>query len=158
MKNRLAKVISRVTVVPVIAFFTVLLSFIYRKRCFSSTGWLIYTIVFLTLLPLSAYPLHLAIPVSKNKGRKGERKLAFIMAIISYVFGTIITFIFDAPLIVKKIFMAYLLSGTFLTFVNKGLKFKASGHACGVAGPITLLVHLLGVNMLWLFLLMPFIY
>ncbi|NMB08782.1 MAG: hypothetical protein GX981_10400 [Tissierellia bacterium] len=158
MKEKIAKSISLVTVAPVMAFFTVLLSFVYRKQCFNCIGWFVYTIVFLTLLPLLAYPLHMIIPASRNKGRKGERKMAFIMAIISYVLGTLLTFILGAPLIVKKIFMAYLLSGLFLSFINKVLKFKASGHACGVAGPITLISHILGTKYLWLFLLMPIVY
>lgn len=158
MKEKIAKSISRVTVAPVMAFFTGVLSFIYRRNCFNGTGWFIYTIVFLTVLPLLAYPLHKLIPKSREKARNGERKMAFILAIISYVLGTLITFVLDAPLIVKKIFMAYLLSGVFLSFVNKGLKFKASGHACGVSGPITLLTYLLGTKALWLFLLLPVVF
>lgn len=54
--------------------------------------------------------------------------------------------------------MAYLFSGAFLSFVNKGLKIKASGHACGISGPITLLINLIGINMLWLYLLMPVVF
>lgn len=158
MKYRIAKFISYVTVVPVVAFITILLSFIYRTRCFSTTGWFIYSIIFLTIIPILAYPVHRMVPALKRGGRKCERKLAFIFAVVSYVLGTILTFVFNAPLIVKKIFMAYLLSGVFLSFVNKVLKIKASGHACGVSGPITLLVNILGSNMLWLFLLMPVIY
>ncbi|NMA86668.1 MAG: hypothetical protein GX968_05010 [Tissierellia bacterium] len=158
MRNKLAKGISLMTVAPVMAFFTVLLSFIYREKCFNGFGWLIYTIVFLTILPLLAYPLHTLIPASKKQGRKGERKMAFILAIISYVLGSIITFVLDAPLIVKRIFMAYLFSGLFLSFVNRTLKFKASGHACGVAGPITLISSIIGIKFIWLFLLMPIVY
>lgn len=158
MKYKVAKIISLVTVVPVIAFLTILLSFLCRTRCFGGIGWFIYSIVFLTIMPILAYPVHRIIPASREQGRKGERRLAFIFAVISYVLGTLFTFLFGAPIIVKKIFMAYLLSGVFLSFVNKVLKIKASGHACGVSGPITLLVNILGSNMLWLFLLMPVVY
>ena len=158
MKERIAKVISLVTVVPIMALFTILLSFIYKRQYFDGIGWFIYTIVFLTVLPLLAYPLHILIPSSRVKGRDGERKMAFILAVISYIFGTLITFILNAPLIVKKIFMAYLLSGVFLTFVNRELKFKASGHACGVSGPITLLVDLVSLKFLWLFLILPVVF
>jgi hypothetical protein len=158
MKKKIARVISYVTVVPVVAFFIILLSFFYNRECFIGTGWIIYSIIFLTILPLLAYPLHRIIPASKKQGREGERKLAFILAVISYVLGTIITFLFNAPMIIKKIFMAYLLSGLFLSFFNKGLKIKASGHACGISGPITLLVNIIGFNMLWLYLLMPIVF
>ena len=104
MKKKIARVISYVTVVPVVAFFIILLSFFYNRECFVGTGWIIYSIIFLTILPLLAYPLHRIIPASREQGRKGERKLAFILAVISYVLGTIITFLFNAPIIIKKIF------------------------------------------------------
>lgn len=158
MRDKIAKIISYVTVVPIVAFFTILLIYVYCTNCFFNIGWFIYSIIFLTIIPILAYPIHRIIPALKREGRKSERKLAFIFAVISYISGTLFTFIFSAPVIVKKIFMAYLLSGIFLSFVNKGLKIKASGHACGVSGPITLLINTLEVNMIWLFLLMPIIY
>lgn len=158
MKRKIAKAISLLTVVPMVAFFTILLSFLYKGECFARGGWLIYSIVFLTILPLLAYPLHRTIPASREQGRRGERRLAFIIALISYVLGTFLTFLFHAPIFVKKIFMAYLFSGAFLSFINKGLKIKASGHACGISGPITLLINLIGTNMLWLYLLIPVIF
>lgn len=158
MKYKIAKIISLITVVPLVAFSTILLSFIYGINQSVKTGWLIYSIVFLTVIPLLAYPVHRMVPRFKKQGRKIERKLAFIFAVISYVIGSILTFYYGAPVLVKKIFMAYLSSGVFLTFVNKVLKIKASGHACGVSGPITLLVDLVGTKMLWLFLIIPVIY
>lgn len=48
--------------------------------------------------------------------------------------------------------------GGMLAFINKIVKVKASGHACGVSGPITLLYHFLGVPALWLFLLLPIVF
>ena len=158
MRKQIAKAISLVTVVPVIALFTILLSFFYNKEIFTGIGWIVYSIIFLTVLPLMAYPLHRMIPASRRQGRNGERKLAFILAVISYVLGTLVTFLFNAPIIIKKTFIAYLLSGVFLSFVNKGLKVKASGHACGVSGPITLLINIVGTNMLWLYLIIPLVY
>ncbi|CCQ97818.1 conserved membrane hypothetical protein [[Clostridium] ultunense Esp] len=158
MKYKIAKIISLITVVPIIAFFTVLLSFIYGTSYSGGIGWLIYCIAFLTVIPLLAYPVHRIIPAFRTQGRKIERKLAFIFAVVSYVIGSILTFVCGAPILVKKIFMAYLFSGGFLAFINKGLKIKASGHACGVSGPITLLTNLIGLKMLWLFLIMPVIY
>ncbi len=46
----------------------------------------------------------------------------------------------------------------YFIFCKQGTKIKASGHACGVSGPITLLVNILGIQMIWLFLLMPVVY
>lgn len=80
------------------------------------------------------------------------------MALISYVLGTLFTFLFHAPIFVKKIFMAYFFSGAFLSFINRGLEIKASGHACGISGPITLLINLIGFNFVWLYLLIPLVF
>ena len=41
--------------------------------------------------------------------------------------------------------MTYLISGLLIALFNKVLKIRASGHACGVAGPVALL----GCTMGW---------
>lgn len=157
-KNRIAKFISVITVVPVVAFFTVTLLYFNYKDDFKSIAWYIYSIMFLTILPLTAYPLKRILPKFKDKGRDGERKLAFILAVIGYVAGCIFAIILKAPSIVQKTFLAYVSSGGVLAFVNKVLKFKASGHACGFSGPVTLLYYFFGSSVLWIFLFLPLIF
>ncbi len=49
-------------------------------------------------------------------------------------------------------------SGAFLFFINRGLEIKASEHACGISGPITLLINLIGFNFVWLYLLIPLVF
>lgn len=66
MKYKIAKIISLITVVPIIAFFTVLLSFIYGTSYSGGIGWLIYCIAFLTVIPLLAYPVHRIIPAFRT--------------------------------------------------------------------------------------------
>lgn len=158
MKQKVANLISVITVVPLVAFYTITLLFIKSTDAFNSNWWYIYSIFFLTILPLLAYPLQYFIPSIKKEGRKGERKLAFILAVISYVLGTALVFFLKAPKIVKEIFSAYLASGLVLSFVNKVIGLKASGHACGVSGPLTLLYILLGNNILWTAILIPVVF
>lgn len=158
MKEKIAKLISVLTVVPIVAFFSVTLLYLNFRKDFKSVGWYLYSIFFLTLTPLLAYPLKKILPGFKDQGRDGERKLAFILAVSSYILGTIFVFILRAPVIVEKIFSAYIASGGMLAFVNKIVKVKASGHACGVSGPITLLYNFLGASALWLFLLLPVVF
>lgn len=158
MKKRVAKLISIVTVVPIVAFFVITLLYIRFKREFQSFSWYLYSILFLVILPSSAYPLKYLFPKYRKAGRVGERKLAFILAVLGYVFGIFFVFVLDGPVIVKKIFSAYVFSGGVLTFINKTLKFKASGHACGVSGPIALLYYFFGKSILWLYLIMPLIF
>lgn len=158
MKEKIAKFISILTVVPIVAVFSVTLLYFNFREDFKSCGWYFYSIFFLTIMPLLAYPLKRILPGFKDKGRDGERKLAFVLAVSSYILGTTLVFILKAPIIVEKIFSAYIASGGMLAFINKIVKVKASGHACGVSGPITLLYHFLGVPALWLFLLLPIVF
>lgn len=158
VKKKIAGFISIVTVVPIIALFAVTLLFFKLKPQFSSVWWYIFTIFFLTILPLSAYPLQLVLPNYKDKGRDGQRKLAFILAIIGYVLGFILSFAFKSPIVVKKVFSAYVASGGVLALINKFIGIKASGHACGISGPITLLYHFLGTQALLYFLILPFVF
>jgi hypothetical protein len=98
----------------------------------------------LTALPVSAYILKSIIPSIGAQGRRGERKLAFIMSVISYVAGTVFCLVRKAPRAVSGLFLSYLASGTLLALVNTALKLKASGHACGFAGPLTYLARFVG--------------
>jgi hypothetical protein len=42
---------------------------------------------------------------------------------------------------VLMIYITYMISGLFVLLTNKLLHFRASGHACGVAGPFLLLIY-----------------
>ncbi len=158
MEKKFAKFVSIITVVPIVAFFTITLLFLKYKEKFESGSWYFYSIFFLTILPILAYPLKHVLPSFKYLGRKGERKLAFILAVLGYVLGTVFSLVLKAPIIVKKIFLSYLVSGMVLSFVNKTLNFRASGHACGISGPLTLLYNFLGNGVLWLIILIPLVF
>ena len=157
-KKAIAKSISILTLVPVVAAAIVTWLFIYTRESFVSIWWYLYSILFLTVIPILAYPLKYLIPPIKRQGRKGERKLAFIMSVIGYVLGTVLCFVLKSPFIVRKIFLAYLFSGLVLSFVNKVIKLKASGHACGVSGPLTPLVYFIGWQTIWTILILPIVY
>lgn len=158
MKKKIASLISVITVVPIVALFAISLLYIKLNDKFGSVWWYLFSIFFLTFLPISSYPLQRIIPKYKNTGRSGERKLAFILVVIGYLVGTLLSFTLKAPVIVQKIFAAYIASGGILAIINKFIKFKASGHACGISGPITLLYYFLGGSVLWLSIILPIVY
>lgn len=116
------------------------------------------SIFFLVIVPLSAYWLKNYIPKYRQQGREGERKLAFITGIIGQFFGTVTVFILNGPVGVKLLFLTYILAGILLTICNSIIKFRASGHACGVAGPLTFLIFILGKNYLASFILLPLVF
>lgn len=159
MKKKIAKAISIVTLVPIMAALTSTWLFTVDKTGFENKlMWYMATLFFLTFLPISAYPLKHLFPAVLAQGRSGERKLAFIMAVAGYVIGTIACIVFRAPKLVMRIFLGYLFSGGVLAFINKVVRLKASGHACGVSGPLMLLIYSVGAKAWWIFLLIPVVF
>lgn len=102
------------------------------------------TIVFLVLLPISAYPISMIIPILRRGGRRSQRTLSIVFSVVGYALGAAFAFFADGTDIEKTLFLTYLLSGAFTAICSFAFKFKASGHACGVSGPIAMLVHYLG--------------
>lgn len=157
-KSKAAKFVRTVTVAPIMAFATLILLYVVRPVIFGGIFQFLMAVLFLTVLPLLAYPLQKALPGFRDQGRDGQRKLAFIMAVVGYICGTVFAFAAGAPKGVRQIYLTYLISGVILSILNKIVKIKASGHACGVAGPVALLVHFCGLNGYWALLILPVVY
>jgi len=153
MKNKISKIISTISVAPLVALYVLTIIYFHDKNIFGGNVlWYGISIFFLTLMPLSAYLLEHVLPAYKTAGREGERKLAFVMCIAGYIIGTLVSFVFRAPPVVRMVFVSYLVSGGILALVNSMMKFKASGHACGVAGPFVVLFYLLGAKVWYVIL------
>jgi hypothetical protein len=144
MKNKTAELISFATVAPVMAFAMLTVLYFGGSSSFHSLSDYILAVVYLTVLPILAYPLQKVLPQFKEKGRKGQRELAFIMVILGYTLGMASALVFRAPAQYLMIYLAYFLSGASLALINKLSKVKASGHACGVTGPVVMSIYLLG--------------
>jgi hypothetical protein len=156
MKNKICKIISILSLAPLIALYVLTAIYRHDARVFGGGLWYGISILFLTVLPISAYLLEHWLPAYKNRGRQGERKLAFVMCISGYVLGTAVSMACGAPRGVRMIFLSYLVSGGVLTLVNSAFKFKASGHACGTAGPYVPLMYFVGPQVWYvIFLLVP---
>lgn len=139
--NKIGLFIRKITVPPV--FVTSLLIILYsiHPEYFGSIWQLLGGILFLAILPLMAYPLQKYIPHFKDGGRDGQRSLAMIFSAVGYLLGTLTAFISSAPDEIKIIYLEYLLCGISILLFNKGFKLKASGHACGIVGPVLLLAY-----------------
>lgn len=140
MKKSL-KIIRIVTVAPIMAFLLYTLTFIFRREFFPSAWHYIYSVICLTVLPLLAYPLQRFIPPFKNKGRDGQRTLAIIFSVVGYLLCCLFGLIFDQPSELWLITLVYLFSGVCILISSKLFKFKISGHACGVLGPVFVLFY-----------------
>ena len=154
MVNKIAKIVRMITVAPVMALIMLLTLYISNPKLFGRVADLILSILFLVIFPLLAYPLQPFIKHYKDKGRDGQRTLAMVFAVTGYVAGCLSALIMRAPKTVLIIYLSYLLSGALIFLINKLLRFKVSGHACGVTGPFAILIcfgqmgGLIGIPML----------
>lgn len=144
---KISKVVRILTTAPVMACAMLIILYILKPQIYGSMINFIYAILFLTILPLLAYPLQKYSVHFKDKGRDGQRSLAMIFAVCGYIAGCITNFFLKSPKEMWLIYSTYLFSGLCILALNKVFKIKASGHACGVAAPIMFLSYF-GVNIL----------
>lgn len=142
-KWKVAKLFRILTLAPIIALATLCTMFAYNAEWFGNSRMLFaLAIVFLTVLPLSAYPLQPIVPGFRGKGREGQRSLAMLFAVGGYILGCITNLFLDAPAVLWLVYLEYLLSGMIILVLNKVFHLRASAHACGVAGPAVMLAYL----------------
>ncbi len=139
--NKISFVIRKITVPPVFAATLLIIAYIMYPSYFGSVWQMIGGLAFLCVLPLLAYPLQKYIPRFKDKGRDGQRSLAMIFSAVGYLLGTLAVFVTRAPAELKIIYVEYLLCGLAMLVLNKIFKLKASGHACGIVGPVLLMLY-----------------
>lgn len=144
--DKAAKVIRVVTVAPIMAAILIIILFWYFPDSFRDPFDTVISILFLVAFPLLAYPLQPLIPRYKDKGREGQRNLAIIFALIGYVLAVLFALFRHPSSGLWIIYLTYLISALLIALFNKVIGLKASGHSCGVAGPVWTLIWFLGVQ------------
>lgn len=131
----LAKTIRIITIPAILV--TVLIVTLYFTEPYIFTSYVdaVLAVVFLGIFPMLAYPFQYCIPKLKEKGRACQRKLAFIFSLLGYTAGFIYGFAARVSAELLFVFITYFVSVIILTFVNKVIKVKASGHACSITSP-----------------------
>ena len=137
----LTKIIRILTIPPIMAFIMLTTLFVLRPEVFG--GPLLYglAVFFISVLPVLAYPLQPVIPGFKGKGREGQRNLAMWFSVAGYLLGCIVNIFMNASLTLWLVYLVYLFSGLGIFICSKLFHFKASGHACGIMGPIAFLLY-----------------
>ena len=148
MLKRLAYAIRFITVPPIMALGLTTALFFYDPALLGGTMQYLMLLLFLVVLPLFAYALQPLIPFYRRQGREGQRNLAFVMSVIGYVGGILFALGTGAPRMVHIICWTYLISVLLLTVLNRMTPWRASGHACGAAGPVISLLYFLGAKAL----------
>lgn len=136
--NKFYKAIRIITVAPVLATLTAIITAIFCENVFPSGWHILYSILFLGVLPLLAYPLQKYIPGFKDKGREGQRNLAILFAAIGFTLGCIVSFAFPSSVGIKVIFAEYFTGSMLILIFNKVFHVRLSGHSCGAVAPIVL--------------------
>ena len=139
----LAKIIRILTVPPIMVGTLIVLLSTLRTDVFANFEQSLMTLLFLAFIPILAYPLSAIIPSVQKKGREGQRNLAFALSLIGYSGGMIYAIAAHVSKPLMVVFGTYFLSVLVLSFMNKIIKVRASGHACSIAGPIGLVCYLL---------------
>ncbi|HHY18739.1 MAG TPA: hypothetical protein GX522_02475 [Firmicutes bacterium] len=145
---KFAKIVRIITIAPIMALVALSILYVVSPDIFQNFTNYILSVLFLTVMPVLAYPLQPLIPKYRNQGREGQRNLAIVMAVLGYLCSIVSAFCFHMPKKVWQIYLTYFISGTGILSFTNVLKVRASGHACGVVGPISLMVYFIGTKAL----------
>ena len=137
----LAKIIRILTIPPIMAIWLLTTLFIVKPEFFGGIAFYFLAVFFVAILPILAYPLQPITPVFKHKGREGQRTLAMIFSVVGYLLGCITNLFMNAPATLWLVYLVYLLSGLGIAIFNKIFHLRASGHACGIMGPVAFLFY-----------------
>lgn len=142
MKNIFAKIIRIISVPPVMITFLLVILNTTRPDIFRNNVEVLTSIILLGIVPVLAYPFQLLFSSLEDKGRIMQRKLAFIFSLIGYATALLWAILVHTSKELLMICATYFISVVILTFFNKVLKKRASGHACSITGPLVFLIYL----------------
>ncbi len=153
----IGEILSQLLNVPILS--GALITFIFFRlptdlpNRLAGYGW---TMAFLSLIPLGS--LFFYIPGKLRdwpKVIKRQRIASFVFMIVSYPLGFVVLHVLSAPKIYEAIAVTYTLVTLGLIVFNLLLRYKASGHAAGVAGPVAAMIYLYGLIATPLLALLP---
>lgn len=156
--KKLAYPIRAITTAPFVACALFTLLYLLAPSAMSDGVHYLFSLLFFTGLPLSAYFVARHVPSLKVKGRPAERKLAIIFSVIGYLLGIGYLALCGGTRIEWMVYLTYTISGVAIALFSFVFRFKASGHACGVSGPIAMLAYCLGAPWLGGYLLLPAVF
>lgn len=135
-KNTLSAIFRKIARPPVFAVAFLCVLYASDPAIFGAAWQLAFGIFALGVLPILGYPLQKYIPHFKDKGREGQRSLAMLFCFGGYLLGTVFALVTSAPAELLMVYLCYLSCGIGMLVFNKLLHLKASGHACGIMGPV----------------------
>lgn len=157
VRRIVGQVISQALNVPILS--GALITFIFFKlptdipNRLPGFGW---TLLFLSLIPLGSLFFYIPGGVKdKAKIIKRQRIASFVFMTASYPLGWLVLHLTGAPRIYEAIAVTYTMVTLGLILINFIIRYKASGHAAGVAGPVGAMIYLFGLVATPLLALIP---
>lgn len=117
-----------------------------------------WSLVFLTAIP--SLSLFFYIPVrgeAREKTVHRQRIASFVFMALSYPLGWWVLSSIQSPVIFTAMLEIYTFVTLGLVVFNLIFRYKASGHAAGVSGPVTSMVYIFGAVAAPLLLLLPLV-
>lgn len=139
-----AKTIRVITVPALTSGCAMTLLLLSDTVIYRSVGDYIMVLVGLTVVPLLSYAVTAAVPKLRTQGRETQRKYAMYFSAGGYLLSFAYGILSGATGPYKVITGTYVVSIVLLLVLNKGMHFKASGHACSTAGPLAAMSYFLG--------------
>ena len=159
VKSILGEVLSQILNVPIIS--GLMVTYLFFKLPAGEpnalTGYL-WAMVFICLIPLCS--LFFYIPVKDEETQKTvhrQRVASFILMMVSYPVGWLVLSLTGSPRIFTAIAATYTFVTLGLIFFNLLLRYKASGHAAGVSGPVASMIYIYGLVATPLLALLPLV-
>lgn len=138
----IAKIV-RVLTLPTLLFFALILTlYCVRREAFATTASVLVPILGIGVFPLLSYPISMLLPKSV-RGRKSQRIMAFAFSAIGYTVAFVLCATWNLGDVVTMMCSTYFFSVSLLIVFNL-FGVKASGHACGTAGPLVFLCYNVG--------------
>lgn len=146
------------TTAPFMATLLFTLLYVFYPAGFTNLSHYLCSLLFFAGLPLLAYPVAALVPSLRVKGRPFQRKLAIIFSVVGYLGGLTYLALAGGTRTEWMIHLTYVISGVSIALLSFVFHFKASGHACGVSGPIAMLAYCLGAPWLACYFLLAAVF
>ena len=158
-KMIIGKILSQLLNVPILS--GALITYLFFRlpvdipNRISGFGW---ALTFLCIIPLLSLFFYIPGKIKDwNKVIKRQRIASFVFMIISYPIGFLVLHFINAPRIFEAIAVTYTFVTLGLIVINLIIRYKASGHAAGVAGPIGAMLYIYGLVASPLIALIPLV-
>lgn len=139
-KSKISSFISNITRAPLISIPTFIIINFFLLDSVDFLKITTICIFFAAILPVTV------LIITKKSGidlsMRINRNYPFIIAITSYLIGTVILLLVNAPLITTILMFCYFSNTLIMFLIN--LHWKISVHAMGVSGPTTVLIFVFG--------------